>query len=78
MPEVKNKTNVISIRQRMIDRVLAEKELMQNLACHLGVDVGTVEKWVVECYSDEMLRGILGNLAGSKRKGKINVQRKRK
>lgn len=51
----------------MIDRVLAEKELIQNLAHHLGVDVGTVKKWVIECYSDEMLRCILGDLARLKK-----------
>jgi hypothetical protein len=67
VPEFKRKTNVISIRQRMIDRVLAEKELIQNLAHHLGVDVGTVKKWVIECYSDEMLRCILGDLARLKK-----------
>ena len=78
MPGLKKKTNVISIRQRMIDRMFAEKGLMENLAYHLGVDVGTVEKWIVECYSDEMLRNILGDLAGPKRKGKINIHGKRK
>jgi hypothetical protein len=78
VPEAKKKTNVISIRQRMIDRVLTEKKLLQNLSYHLGVDVGTVEQWIVECYSDEMLRGILGNLAGPKRRRKINIQRQRK
>ncbi|MFX4262428.1 hypothetical protein ACOBQJ_09515 [Pelotomaculum propionicicum] len=63
MPVVKRSSKVISLRQRMVDRVLAEKELVQNLAHHLGVDVGTVKKWVVECYSDDMLRSILGDLA---------------
>lgn len=65
MPVVKRSSKVISLRQRMIDRILAEKELVLNLAQHLGVDAGTVEKWIVECYSDEMLRSILGDLARS-------------
>lgn len=51
----------------MIDRVVAEKELMQNLAHHLGVDVGTVKQWVIDCYSDEILRSILGDLARSEK-----------
>lgn len=67
MPGVKKKAKVISIRQRMIDRVLSEKDLVLNLAHHLGVDAGTVERWVKEYYSDEMLRSILGDLARSKK-----------
>ncbi|MDD4767993.1 MAG: hypothetical protein PHF87_10540 [Desulfotomaculaceae bacterium] len=55
-----NKT--ISIRQRMIDRILAEKYLLQNLSHHYGADVETVKTWITDLYSDEMLRVIIVGL----------------
>ena len=53
---------VIQIRQRMIDRIFAEKELLQNLSHHLGVDVSTVKTWITDYYSDEMLRSMIVGL----------------
>lgn len=53
---------VIQIRQRMIDRIFAEKELMQNLSHHFGVDVNTVKTYITDYYSDEMLRSMIVGL----------------
>jgi hypothetical protein len=53
---------VIQIRQRMIDRILAEKEYLQNLSHHLGADVDVVKTWITESYSDEMLRSMVKSL----------------
>lgn len=52
-----NKT--ISIRQRMIDRIFAEENLLQNLSYHYGADVETVKTWITDVYSDEMIRSII-------------------
>ncbi len=53
---------VVHIRQRMIDRILAEKEYLQNLSHHLGADVDVVKTWITESYSDEMLRSMVISL----------------
>lgn len=53
---------VIQIRQRMIDRILAEKEYLQNLSHHLGAEVDVVKTWITESYSDEMLRSMVKSL----------------
>ena len=55
-----NKT--ISIRQRMIDRILAEENLLKNLSRHYGADVQTVKTWITDLYNDEMLRSIIVGL----------------
>lgn len=54
--------NTISIRQRMIDRIFAEENIMQNLSHHYGADVETVKTWITNLYSDEMLRSIIVGL----------------
>ncbi|MFX4262743.1 hypothetical protein ACOBQJ_11120 [Pelotomaculum propionicicum] len=55
-----NKT--ISIRQRMIDRIFAEENLLQNLSHHYGADVETVKTWITDLYSDDMIRSIIVGL----------------
>ncbi|MEG3071715.1 MAG: hypothetical protein HQP61_08295 [Peptococcaceae bacterium] len=52
----------ISIRQRMIDRIFAEENLLSNLSYHYGTDVGTVKTWITDHYSDEMIRSIIVGL----------------
>lgn len=56
------KEKVVHIRQKMIDRILAEKEYMQNLSHHLGADIDVVKTWITENYSDEMLRSMVVSL----------------
>ncbi len=53
---------VTSIRQRMIDRIVAENELLHNLANHYGIDVNEVKVWLKEHYTDDMLRSIIVGL----------------
>lgn len=53
---------VVQIRQRMLDRILAEKEYLQNLSHHLGADIDVVKTWITETYSNEMLRSMVVNL----------------
>lgn len=55
-----NKT--ISIRQRMIDRIFAEENLLQNLSHHYGADVETVKTWITDLYCDDMIRSIIVGL----------------
>lgn len=55
-----NKT--VSLRQRMIDRIVAEEELLKNLSHHYGIDVGAVKTLLNECYSDGMLRSLIVGL----------------
>ncbi len=50
---------IISIRQKMIDRIFAEEDLLQNLSHHYGADVETVKTWITDLYSDDMLRSII-------------------
>ncbi len=52
----------ISIRQRMIDRILAEENLLSNLSYHYGADVETVKTWITDHYTDEMIRSIIAGL----------------
>lgn len=52
----------ISIRQRMIDRIFAEENLLSNLSYHYGTDVRTVKTWITDHYSDEMIRSIIVGL----------------
>lgn len=60
--EMTKNEKVVHIRQRMIDRILAEKEYLQNLSHHLGADVDVVKTWITESYSDEMLRSMVISL----------------
>lgn len=53
---------IISIRQKMIDRIFAEEDLLQNLSHHYGADVETVKTWITDLYSDDMLRSIIAGL----------------
>ena len=53
---------IISLRQRMIDRITAEDNLMQNLSHHYSIDVSEVRTWLDEYYSDEMLRTLIVGL----------------
>ncbi len=53
---------VVQIRQRMLDRILAEEEYLQNLSHHLGADIDVVKTWITESYSDEMLRSMVVSL----------------
>lgn len=53
---------IISIRQKMIDRIFAEEDLLQNLSHHYGADVETVKIWITDLYSDDMLRSIIAGL----------------
>ncbi|NLI13895.1 hypothetical protein [Pelotomaculum propionicicum] len=53
---------VIEIRQRMIDRILAEEEYLRNLSHHLGASVDVVKEWITESYTDEMLRSMVASL----------------
>jgi hypothetical protein len=59
MPD-NNKT--ISIRQKMIDRIFTEENLLQNLSHHYGTDVEAVKTWITDLYSDEMIRDIIVGL----------------
>jgi hypothetical protein len=52
----------ISIRQRMIDRIFAEEELLKNLSHHYGADVETVKTWITDLYSDDMIRSLIVGL----------------
>lgn len=52
----------ISIRQKMIDRIFAEADLLQNLSHHYGTDVETVKTWITDLYSDEMLLSIIAGI----------------
>jgi hypothetical protein len=54
--------NVISLRQRMIDRIIAEENLLQNLSHHYGIDISAVKTWLADYYSDEMLRSLIVGL----------------
>jgi len=60
--EMTKNEKVVQIRQRMIDRILAEKEYLQNLSHHLGADIDVVKTWITESYSDEMLRNMVVSL----------------
>lgn len=53
---------IISIRQKMIDRIFAEEDLLQNLSHHYGADVETVKTWITDLYSDDMLRSIIAGM----------------
>lgn len=59
---VSGNKNVISLRQRMIDRIVAEENLLKNLSHHYGIDVSAVKTWLADYYSDEMLRNLIVGL----------------
>ena len=46
----------------MIDRIVAEEDLLKNLSHHYGIDVSEVKTWLVDYYSDEMLRSLIISL----------------
>jgi hypothetical protein len=46
----------------MIDRLVAEEDLLKNLSHHYGIDVSEVKTWLADYYSDEMLRSLITGL----------------
>lgn len=66
----------ISLRQRMIDRIFAEKDLLENLSYHYGVDVGTVKIGLLSCTLTRCLEALLWvwiNLKRQKRKKRRKI-----